>query len=158
MKIVPLQKNHYPAVSVIYAEGMTTGIATFETQVPTWEQWNKKFLTVCRYVVLVEKEVVAWCALSAVSKRLVYSGVAENTIYVALQFQKQGIGKTLLNYLIGESEKAGFWSLQAAIFPQNEASIQLHKDCGFRLIGVREKIAQRDGNWYDNVLMERRKK
>jgi len=156
MKILPLQEAHYPQIAAIYNEGLATGIASFETQVPDWNQWNKKFLKVCRYVVLVGDQVAAWCALSAVSKRAVYQGVAEDTIYVAAKFQKQGLGKKLLEYLIGESEKAGFWTLQAGIFSENITSIRLHEKCGFRRIGVREKIAQRNGKWHDNVLLERR--
>jgi phosphinothricin acetyltransferase len=156
MKIRSLEKEHYRQVAAIYAEGLATGIASFETQIPDWKQWDEKFLAVCRYVAMVEDEVVAWCALSAVSKRAVYKGVAEDTIYVASKFQKRGIGKKLLQHLIDESEKAGFWTLQAGIFPENESSIQLHEKCGFRRIGFREKIAQRNGKWHDNVLLERR--
>jgi thioredoxin type arsenate reductase len=158
MEIVPLQKEHYKSVSEIYAEGLATGIASFETAVPSWQQWNEKFLPACRFVVLIDTQVAAWCALSTVSKRAVYKGVAEDTIYVAERHQAKGIGKELLTYLINESEKAGFWTLQAGIFSENNASIKLHNDCGFRILGIREKIAERDGKWYDNVLMERRSK
>ena len=107
---------------------------------------------------LIEKKVVAWCTLSAVSKRKVYEGVAEDTIYVASAHAGKGIGKFLLDHLVAESEKAGFWTLQAGIFTQNKASIALHEKCGFRIIGTRKKIGQRNGKWYDNVLMERRSK
>ncbi len=158
MKITKLQKEHYPAVSKIYLEGLATGIASFETKVPSWEEWNEKFLKTCRYVAIENNEVVAWCALSAVSKRKVYKGVVEDTIYVASEFQGKGIGKTLLQHLISESEAAGFWTLQAGIFPQNKASIKLHQECGFRIMGFREKVAERDGIWHDNILMERRSK
>ena len=151
-----LKKEHYPQVSKIYAQGLGTGIATFETEVPIWEEWDKKFLKKCRFIVLIGIEVVAWCALNKVSNRSVYRGVAEDTIYVAQQHRGKGIGKFLLKYLVSESEKEGFWSLQAAIFPQNEASIHLHLDCGFRTVGTREQIAQRDGKWFDNTLLERR--
>lgn len=146
------------AVSKIYFDGLATGVASFETEVPPWELWDQKFLKTCRHVAIVQNEVAGWCALSAVSNRQVYAGVAENTIYIATKFQGKGIGKALLKYLISESEKAGFWTLQAGIFPQNKPSIKLHENCGFRTIGIREKIAQRDGKWYDNVLMERRSK
>ena len=156
MKIQPLQKEHYPQVAAIYAEGLATGIASFETQIPDWQQWDEKFLDICRFVYMKEDQMAAWCALSAVSKRAVYRGVAEDTIYVASRFQKQGIGKKLLQHLIDESEKAGFWTLQAGIFPENESSIRLHEKCGFRRIGIRKKIAQRRGKWHDNVLLERR--
>lgn len=156
MEIVPLQKEHFTEVSEIYAEGLATGFASFETVVPTWEQWNEKFLPVCRYVALTNAQVMAWCALSAVSKRQVYKGVAEDTIYVTSNHQGKGIGKILLNHLVAESEKEGFWTLQSGIFSENIASIELHKNCGFRILGIREKIGERDGKWYDNVLMERR--
>jgi len=158
MIIKPLEKRHYPSVSKIYSEGLSTGIATFETDVPTWEQWDEKFLAECRYILKVDNEIVAWAAISAVSKRKVYKGVAEDTIYVSKAYQGKGLGNILLNHLILKSEENGFWTLQAGIFPQNKASIKLHKDCGFRIVGVREKIARRDGKWFDNVLMERRSK
>lgn len=158
MTIIPIQQKHYPAIAAIYEEGMSTGIATFETEVPLWEQWTLKFLPHCRFVLIVDNEVAGWCALSPVSKRKVYQGVAEDTIYIAKKFQNKGHGKMLLEYLITESEKFGYWTLQAAIFPQNTSSIHLHDLCGFRQIGIREKIAKRDGIWYDNVMMERRKK
>ena len=156
MKIKLLEKKHYPSVSKIYADGLETGIASFETNIPEWENWDKKFLRQCRYVALIKNEVVAWCALSAISKREVYKGVAEDTIYVSKLHQGQGIGKKLLKHLINESEKAGFWTLQAGVFSENEASVRLHEDCGFRIVGVRESIEKRDGKWHDNVLMERR--
>jgi Sortase and related acyltransferases len=156
MHIIPLNKEHFVAVSAIYLEGLATGVASFETEAPSWGQWDEKFLHPCRFVAMVHSEVAGWCALSAISKRQVYSGVAEDTIYIASKFQGKGIGKTLLRFLISESEKAGFWTLQAGIFPQNKASIALHEQCGFRIVGTRKKIAQRDGKWHDNVLMERR--
>ena len=158
MKIVPLQATHFPQVADIYKEGLVTGIATFETQVPSWDEWNVKFLTECRYIPIDNDEVIAWCALSPVSKRKVYRGVAEDTIYVAAAHQGKGLGKALLDHLIIESEKQGFWTLQAGIFSENITSIRLHQECGFRVIGIREKIGQRNGQWYDNVIMERRSK
>jgi phosphinothricin acetyltransferase len=158
MKIIPLKKEHFVAVSRIYLEGLATGVASFETNVPSWDEWDEKFITPCRFIALVHGEVAGWCALSLVSKRNAYRGVAEETIYIGSKFQGKGVGKALLTYLISESEKAAFWTLQAGIFPQNKASIALHEQCGFRIVGVREKIAQRDGTWFDNVLMERRSK
>ena len=158
MKIIPLLKKHYPAVFNIYKEGLDTGIASFETEVPDWEIWNKKFLPRGRFIVEVNGEIAAWCALSPTSTREVYKGVVEDTIYVDSRFQGQGIGKKLLNHLINTSETLGCWTMQAAIFPQNIASIRLHEDCGFRIMGIREKVAQRNGMWYDNILMERRSK
>jgi len=158
MQIITFHKDHFPLVSQIYSEGLETGIATYETKVPTWEQWDDKFLKICRFVVLIDKKVVAWCALSAISKREAYKGVAEDTIYVSRAAQGRGIGKLLLSHLINESEKAGLWTLQAGIFSENKVSIKLHENCGFRIIGIREKIAKRDGKWHDNVLLERRSK
>lgn len=148
----------YPDVARIYQQGMDTGMATFETHVPEWKQFDAKFLPVCRFVLASPTEVLGWCALSRVSKRAVYQGVAESTIYMAPEVRGQGLGKSLLEYLVQASEAAGFWTLQAAIFPQNKASILLHENCGFRTIGHRERIAQRQGIWCDNILMERRSK
>ncbi|MFT4670123.1 MAG: L-amino acid N-acyltransferase YncA [Flavobacteriaceae bacterium] len=156
MKIELLEKKYFPSVSNIYTEGLATGIASFETNIPDWENWDIKFLSQCRYVVIINNEVVAWCGLSPVSKREVYKGVAEDTLYVSKLHQGKGIGKKLLLHLIKESEKLGFWTLQAGIFSENKASIKLHQDCGFRIVGVRESIAKREGKWHDNVLMERR--
>jgi len=158
MKILPLQKKHYVEVSAIYFEGLSTGIASFETKVPHWELWNEKFLPICRFVAVFNQTVVGWCALSATSKREVYRGLAENTVYVSRAHQGKGIGKLLLSHLISESEKAVIWTLQANIFPQNMASIKLHEQCGFRKVGLRKQVAQRDGFWQDNVLLERRSK
>jgi len=156
MNIRPLIESDYKAVSSIYRKGLETGIASFETKVPSWDIWNKKFLSKCRFVIEHDKEIIGWCALSLVSSREVYKGIAEDTIYIDPKFHGKHIGNKLLNHLIVESEKNGFWTLHAAIFPQNEASIALHKRCGFREIGIREKIAKRNGIWYDNVLLERR--
>lgn len=158
MRIKALKKEDYPSVSAIYKEGLETGLASFETKVLNWEAWDKKFLKSCRFVVMIEDNVVAWCGLSPVSSRKVYNGVAEDTIYVSSEFQGKGIGQSLLKYLISESESNGFWTLQAGIFSDNIASIRLHEQCGFRIIGKREKIAKRDGIWYDNIIMERRSK
>ena len=135
---------------------MDTGIATFETKVPNWEKWNTKFLPQCRFVAEVDQEVLGWCALSPFSSREVYRGVAEVTIYIAEKAQHKGIGKLLLKHLVAESERAGFWTLQARIFTENIASIKLHEKCGFRQVGIREKLGMRNGVWYDNVLLERR--
>ena len=156
MEIIPLHKDHFSTVAKIYQEGLETGIATFETQVPNWETWDAKFLTHCRFVAIENNIPLAWCALSPISKREVYKGVAEVTIYVSKAQRGKGLGAILLKHLISESEKNGYWTLQASIFPENTPSIQLHKKNGFRLVGYRKKIAQRHGIWYDNVLLERR--
>lgn len=156
MKIRPLIESDFPQVASIYKKGMDTGIATFETKVPSWDLWDKKFIQKCRFVIEDHGKVIGWCALSNVSKREVYKGVAEDAIYIAPEYQGEKNGIVLLDHLISESEKNGFWTLYAAIFPQNKVSIALHKSCGFRIIGLRERIAQREGIWYDNILMERR--
>jgi|GEM_PF-99402 len=158
VNIIPLLKEHYPTVLKIYSEGINTKIATFETKAPSWELWDKKFLRSCRFVAILNNEVIAWCALSPVSQRDFYKGVAEDTIYVSQKYKGEGVGKILLKHLITQSENNGFWTLQAGIFPENLASIALHKKCGFRILGIREKVAQRDGIWHDNILMERRSK
>ena len=154
----PLHKTHWDSVSKIYADGIKTGIATFETEVPDWELWNAKYIEPCRIVALVNEQIVGFGVLSQVSKRTVYKGVAEVTVYVDEAFRGQHIGETLLNQLIQDSEANGFWTLQAGIFSENLASIKLHKKCGFRVVGYREKIGQLYGKWYDNHFLERRSK
>lgn len=146
----------YSAIQQIYAEGLATGIATFETQTPDWTTWDQKYYRQCRFLMEKDEQILAWAALTPVSTREVYRGVAEISIYVATKARGQGIGLQLLQYLIEHADKAGFWTLQASIFRQNIASIRLHEKVGFRIVGIREKIAQRDGEWHDNVLMERR--
>jgi len=157
ISIRPLIAEDYPSVKLIYEQGISTGNATFETQAPPWETWDKNHLTKGRIVSLNENnEVVGWAALTAVSGRCVYSGVAELSVYIHVNARKQGIGKMLLTELILESERQNIWTLQAGIFPENIASIELHKHCGFRQIGYHEKIGKMKGVWRDTVLMERR--
>lgn len=151
-------KEDFKAISEIYTEGIATGIATFETELPNWETWNKKYIASCRVVAIVHGVVVAFAVLSKASKREVYKGVAEVSVYVLKEFQGKGIGETLLLQLIKESENNGFWTLQAGIFSENTASINLHEKCGFRIIGIRKKIGQLNGKWYDNHFLERRSK
>jgi phosphinothricin acetyltransferase len=150
----------YPAdwdqVRKIFAEGIETGDATFETKVPEWDDWHKSHLSACRLVVRNDNKVIAWAALSPVSERCVYGGVAEVSIYVSREAQGKGVGKTLLSALIAESEKKNIWTLQAGIFPENKASLKLHLKCGFREVGLREKLGQLDGLWRDVILLERR--
>jgi phosphinothricin acetyltransferase len=145
-------------VSKVYNEGIKTGIATFETQVPDYYSWDKKYIDSCRIVAELENEVVGFAVLSQVSERSVYKGVAEVSVYVSKKSRGQGIGQKLLNELILQSETNGFWTLQAGIFSQNKASIELHKKCGFRIIGVREKIGCLKGKWFSNQFLERRSK
>jgi phosphinothricin acetyltransferase len=146
----------YRAVTAIYREGIATGNATFETDAPAWEAWDKKYLRACRLVAREGEAVLGWAALTPVSARAVYAGVAEVSVYVAAAARGRGVGKVLLSALVEESERAGLWTLQAGIFPENAASIVLHKQCGFRELGVREKIGCMNGVWRDVALLERR--
>ncbi len=158
ISIYPMQAADWTAVSQIYAEGIATGDATFETAVPAWETWDAGHLPTCRFVARSGEsgEVVGWAALTAVSGRCVYAGVAEVSVYVATSAQGQGIGRRLLQTLVDSSEAAGFWTLQAGIFPENEASVRLHERCGFRVAGRREKLGQQNGRWRDVLFLERR--
>ena len=148
--------DDWPDVARIYEEGIETGNATFETRVPEWEEWDAGHLAACRLVLEEEGVILGWAALGAVSRRQVYSGVAEHSIYVAGIARGRGVGAGLLGSLVGDSEEAGFWTLQTAIFPENETSIGLHTRFGFRVVGVRERLGFHHGRWRDVVLMERR--
>ena len=154
--IEPLTAESWSAVRSIYLEGIDTGNATFEKSAPDWEQWSKSHLPACRFVAIAERQVVGWTALSAVSNRCVYAGVAEVSVYVARHAWGRGVGKALLKELVSASEAQNIWTLQAGIFPENAASVQLHKGVGFRIVGVRERLGYMDGRWRDVVLMERR--
>ncbi|MFK8005771.1 MAG: N-acetyltransferase family protein [Saprospiraceae bacterium] len=156
MKIRSLQPEDWPSVRRIYQEGIETGFATFETEVPDWDTWNTKFLSTCRLVVEHDNKILGWAVLSPVSKRLVYRGVAEVTIYRDLKCTQKGIGSILMSALIECSEKENFWTLQSSIFLENKPSFYLHEKFGFRVVGKRERIAQRNGKWKDTILMERR--
>ena len=151
-----MRASDWEQVRAIYLEGIRTGHATFEREAPSWEQWNDAHLPVARVVMRDGERVLAWGALSPVSKRQVYRGVAELTVYVAESARGQGIGRTLLEALIIESERNGIWTLQASIFPENTASVELHRRCGFREVGRRERIAMLNGVWRDTLLFERR--
>jgi len=155
-EILPMTEKHWPTVREIYLAGIATGNATFETDVPEWDEWDAKHLGFARLVALVDREVKGWAALSAVSTRKVYQGVAENSVYVAPAAQGLGLGRLLLERLIAESEANGIWTLQNSIFPENIASIRLHRSCGFREVGHRERIAQLNGVWRNTIFMERR--
>ena len=143
-------------VADIYKQGIETGNATFQQFIPTWEEWNTAHVQKCRIVAEVDNEIVGWAALSSVSARAVYSGVAEVSLYVASMHRGQHIGTTLLESIIAESELHGFWTLQSGIFPENTASIAIHKKSGFREIGYREKMANMNNVWRNTVLFERR--
>ncbi|GGD47811.1 phosphinothricin N-acetyltransferase [Muriicola marianensis] len=148
----------WPEVARIYAEGIATGFATFEKEVPPYEIWDKAHTSSCRLVAVEQDTITGWAALSPVSGRCVYGGVAEVSVYVGKTGRGKGIGKLLLSALVDESEKAGFWTLQSGIFPENEGSVRIHLQCGFRQIGYRERIGQLDGVWKDNLIFERRSK
>lgn len=151
-----IQKEDYSKVQSIYAEGLTTGNATFQTTIPEWEDWDASHHLHSRLGIEMEGKLIAWAALSPVSKRKVYEGVAEVSIYVGENYQGQQLGSILLKELIVESEKNGIWTLVASIFPENFSSIRIHEKNGFKILGRREKIAQLHGVWRDTVLMERR--
>lgn len=151
-----ISEDNYPVVSQIYQNGLDTGIASFETKAKPWNEWNDHYLPFGRLVMRDDHGIYAWAALSPVSTREVYCGVAEVSIYMHADARGKGLGRQLFNQLIEVSEANGIWTLQSSIFPQNKRSIALHRSCGFREIGYRERIAVRDGIWYDNVLFERR--
>ena len=146
----------WPAVERIYAEGIATGAATFETEPPRWAAFDAGRLPGHRIVAVEEGEVVGWAALSPTSTRACYAGVVEHSVYVAKQMRGRGVGKALLQALVAGAEAAGLWTIQTSIFPENEASVALHRAVGFRVVGRRERIAQLDGVWRDTLLLERR--
>lgn len=156
MQIETMLPKHWPAVKKIYEEGITSGNATFQTTAPEWNEWDAAHVKSSRLVATENNEVLGWAALTAVSGRCVYAGVGEVSVYVAAAARGKGIGKKLLQALITESEKNNFWTLQAGIFPENTGSVKIHEDCGFRIIGKREKIGQMNGLWRDTLLLERR--
>jgi L-amino acid N-acyltransferase YncA len=151
-----LTEDDWTAVADIYWDGMRDGLATFETEVPSWETWDAAHFAEHRLVAELYGEVVAWAALLPASARRCYSGVAENSVYVAREARGRGIGRALLEGLIAGAEAAGIWTIQTSIFPENRASLALHERCGFRVVGTRERVAKRDGVWRDTVFLERR--
>jgi len=157
-QITQMKKADWPVVSQIYQEGIETEIATFEQDIPEWVYWDQHHVESCRLVAKKGRKIVGWAALSAVSSRCVYGGVAEVSIYIAEEARGDRIGALLLSRLIDESEEQGYWTLQSGIFPENVASIRLHEKLGFRKIGFRERIGQLNGVWKDNILMEKRSK
>lgn len=143
-------------VAEIYKQGIETGNATFQQEIPTWDDWNNGHIKSCRIVAVIDNEIVGWGALTPVSGRCVYAGVAEVSIYISNKYRGQKIGTKLLEKLIIESENEKLWTLQAGIFPENIASLKIHEELGFRKIGHREKIGKMNGIWRDTVLLERR--
>lgn len=158
VEVVSLKPGHWEEVRQIYLDGIGTGHATFETSAPSWEEWDANHLKLGRFVAISAEsgEVAGWAALNRVSARAVYAGVAEVSVYVANEARQMGIGKALLNKLVEASEQNGLWTLQASVFPENIASLSLHKSCGFREVGIRERIGCLNGVWRDTILFERR--
>jgi L-amino acid N-acyltransferase YncA len=151
-----LEPAHWPAVARIYWDGIRNGLASFETEVPSWPAWDAAHLEDPRLVATAFGEVIGWAALAPASGRRCYRGVVENSVYVDDEWRGRGVGRLLLDGLCRRAEQSGIWMIQTSIFPENRASLQLHLRCGFRIVGVRERIAKRDGLWRDTVLLERR--
>ncbi len=157
--IGPMTAADASAVLAIFAEGMASGHATFQTETPSWAEWDAAHLATPRLVARdAGGAVLGWCALSPVSRRPVYAGVAEESVYVASTARGRGVGRALLEAMVCESEGAGIWTLQTGIFPENGSSLALHEACGFRVLGVRERVGQHLGRWRDVVFLERRSK
>ena len=150
-----LRPEDWPQVSAIYEDGIATGNATFETAAPAWEAWDAAHPE-HRLVAELDGEVAGWAALSPVSGRPCYLGVAEESVYVAAWARGRGVGRELLEALVARADAAGVWTLEAGIFPENRASVRLHLVCGFRIVGVRERLGELDGVWRDVLLLERR--
>ena len=151
-----MRQGDWEGVRAVYAEGLATGEATFETEAPGWGRWDAAHLSFARLVARAGERIEGWAALSPVSSRPVYAGVAEVSVYVGREARGRGLGRSLLAALIEESERHGVWTLQASIFPENAASVALHKALGFRVVGTRERVAKLKGRWRDTVLLERR--
>jgi len=163
MRIRPMTAADASTVLAIYADGIATFNATFDTDPGTWKSWDARFLPLCRLIAEEDGEILGWAALSAASSRPVYRGVAEVSLYVSADHHNRGAGKALMAALVEASEAAGFWTLQGHIFPENEASLGLHASFGFKTVGTRERMGlmaagPRQGQWRDVVLMERRSK
>jgi L-amino acid N-acyltransferase YncA len=156
IEIRSLRPPDWPEVARIYEEGIRTGHATFETSVPSWQGWDSSHLAAHRLVAVLDGRLAGWAALSAVSDRCVYAGVAESSVYVAAGARRRGVGREVLAAVIESSERGGIWTLQAGVFPENERSVALHMALGFRVVGVRERLGRLHGAWRDVLLLERR--
>ena len=156
MFVRPLLPDDYDAVAAIFTEGIATGLATFETKVSSWAEWDAAHLPEHRFVAELDGEVLGWCAVVPYSRRTVYRGVGEESVYVAERARGRGVGRALLEAVVESASTGGLWTLQAGIFPENEASLELHRRLGFREVGVRERLGQLDGAWRDVVLLELR--
>lgn len=153
----PMRDEDWPGVRAVYLEGIATGNATFETEAPSFERWSNSHLVEHRFVAVRGEDVVGWAALSLVSDRCAYAGVAEVSVYVAEHARGEHVGRKLLETLTESSDSAGIWTIQTGIFPENTASVQLHLRCGFRVVGTRERLGQLEGRWRDVLLLERRR-
>ena len=151
-----MEQSDWPAVERIYAEGIATGDATFETEPPSWETFDAGRLTEPRIVAEESGRLVGWAALTRTSSRACYAGVVEHSVYVAESARRRGIGRSLMTALVARADAAGIWTIQTSVFPENAASLALHERAGFRIVGRRERIAQLDGVWRDTILLERR--
>jgi len=156
--IEEMNEESWEAVQQIYNAGIATRNATFQTEAPEYEAWDQAHRKDCRLIAKTDNQVAGWAALSNVSNRCVYAGVAEVSIYIDPAFRGMGVGDQLMKQLITESEKQGIWTLQAGVFPENKASISLHLKNGFKILGTREKIGKMDNIWRDTTMLERRSK
>ncbi len=156
MEFSTIDKINYPEIAKVYQEGIDTGFATFETKAPNWESWDNAHIQHSRISCYENSTLLGWGALSPVSSRCVYGGVAEVSVYISAAARGKGIGTHILNKLIDESEKNNIWTLQSGVFRENKASIAIHEKCGFRIIGYKERIGKLHGVWKDNILLERR--
>ena len=156
MALRALAAADWPAVRAIYADGIATGDATFESEPPSWEGFDADHLRDHRLVALGDDGVCGWAALSPISERCAYQGVAEDSVYVAAAHRGRGVGRTLLEALLRSADAGGIWTVQAGVFPENVASVRLHEQMGFRIVGTRERIGRLNGEWRDVLLLERR--
>ena len=156
VELAAMRAEDWPAVSAIYAEGIATGNATFETETPSFERWDASHLAGHRLVARIDGAIVGWAALAPVSERCVYRGVAENSVYVAAHARGMGVGYRLLRALVEAAESDGIWTVQTGVFPENTASLALHERCGFRVVGRRERLGLLHGVWRDVLFLERR--
>jgi phosphinothricin acetyltransferase len=156
LRVDALEPDDWPAVAEIYREGIEDGDATFEVVVPSWTEWGASHLAQPRLVARSSRDVAGWAALAPVSPRPAYRGVAWDSVYVARSARGHGVGRLLLERLVADSEAAGIWTIQAGVFPENAASLAVHQRCGFRIVGIRERLGRHNGRWRDVVLLERR--
>lgn len=157
VRVTAMVPDDWPAVRAIYEAGITTGDATFEVEAPEWKEWDAAHLRGHRLVARdAQGKVVGWTAVVPVSSRSVYAGVVASSVYVSPEAQGKGVGKALLEALVRQTEASGIWTIETGIFPENKASLALHEACGFRIVGIRERIGQHHGRWRDVVYVERR--